>query len=795
MIQQQQPPPSKRLSSVSQMSSSTQDYDALSGVATPSVRIGVKPLPLTAALVKSDHALVEGLCSVGYDCVLLPLTNARYKENCAQYFKQFKDTQPAEGAPNLNLLQVPPPEINQINVLTGPHSSHTIGLLSSWIELDNADSMINEFSTQVLANEVSYAQYIGITTLLLAPPKDLKNLQIYTDNLNTILNRFPRVQLSISLPMCEEPIVDPVTGDPIPMVDPMSTWDVWNSIRIQCDYNVNLSVSLGSPKNNVPQAVVERWILEPVRFYLLSSFRFIPNSKGYPVLSKFNQLIIWKFIQRMAIDPPVLLLHGIDKDNDINTRLHDSYISSSSSKSATNGSERSSIVIKVDGNQVSLGDSSYLEYLRYLVSVSSKHNQLLPFESFTINGYLRAGLRPDQLKSPQSLQTPLEPAVKDLDNNTYRIFEQDRSKYDAYDRAIVAALMDISSLPQFRHLKAANSYGNAAFNTSSVTLPGHSSEAKATSATNEKLHILVVGPGRGPLIERLFAAFKLLKLSLDNVHIVAIEKNTNVMIYLNQCNKDHWSNKVTIYQTDARRWQPTLPEERQGFNLVISELLGGFGCNELAPECLDGITPYCQPGCIFIPEEFSSYVAPAISPSLYSKISRATTEAPFDKPYLPLLDSYDVLSSKYAKVWTFRFPQSVNGGTFATRHNRRQAHATLKCHRQGVIHGLLGYFTATLYKNIQLSTCPTGNGPTPHNLVSWLPFFFPICQPIHITDEQEVSIFIKRESSDGRVWYEWSLESFLYLMAPDKRDDSQFRVRTGVTRIHNPGGTHYSALF
>lgn len=44
-----------------------------------------------------------------------------------------------------------------------------------------------------------------------------------------------------------------------------------------------------------------------------------------------------------------------------------------------------------------------------------------------------------------------------------------------------------------------------------------------------------------------------------------------------------WGNLVTIVSSDMREWNP--PELA---DILVSELLGSFGDNELSPECLDG---------------------------------------------------------------------------------------------------------------------------------------------------------------------------------------------------------------
>jgi type II protein arginine methyltransferase len=48
-------------------------------------------------------------------------------------------------------------------------------------------------------------------------------------------------------------------------------------------------------------------------------------------------------------------------------------------------------------------------------------------------------------------------------------------------------------------------------------------------------------------------------------------------------NEMEWQGKATLYHDDMRSWKPP-----QLIDILISELLGSFGDNELSPECLDG---------------------------------------------------------------------------------------------------------------------------------------------------------------------------------------------------------------
>ncbi|GME80673.1 unnamed protein product [Ambrosiozyma monospora] len=627
---------------------------------------------------------------------------------------------------------------------------------------------------------------------------------------------------------------------------------MWNTIRIQCNYSSNLTVSLGSPKQSIPEYVVNRWLIEPIQFYLISASRFIPNSKNYPVLNKFNQLIIWKYIQRKCHNPPILLLHGVDKkDNELVTKLRSVALKHTDSETG---------MINVDGNEVYLGDLSYVNYLRHLLNSSLYNNQLTPVENFALNN----------TKPPfvDTLQSPLEPHAYNVSNTMYKVFEQDKVKYDCYERAIISALMDLVA-SGFQHLKGTATTPK----TSKDNMNGIEYSGSSPLSQRDILKIMVVGPGRGPLIEKLFNAIRFLNLNIHKIQITAIEKNSNVMIYLNQRNEEFWANKVHIVNEDVRFWRPSNSNE-QGFHLVVSELLGSFGCNELAPEVLAGLSKYRDPSlCVFIPQNLTTYISPIISPAIYRKLLDSNDPNKFNKLYIPTVETFDTPSSKAAKLWTFDFPSPTvplptqnatlpstsvsttsnstsntitTNTTVATaqdfplysysrlgsnRDNKRQVQTTLKCRRKGTIHGLLGFFTAVLYKSIVISNNP--QQPVPANLISWLPCFFPLDTPITLTDDQELSIFMKRDTDGARVWYEWSLECFIYLVLPLEKtvsrngsinnnaalanlsalnggvggrssyhddvasnlfdqEEYQVRVRTDVSKVHNVNGNGFS---
>lgn len=91
----------------------------------------------------------------------------------------------------------------------------------------------------------------------------------------------------------------------------------------------------------------------------------------------------------------------------------------------------------------------------------------------------------------------------------------------------------------------------------------------------------VVGAGRGPLVSR---ALRAAQAAGRTIVLFAIEKNPNAYVHLLRHNRDTWQGQVTIIKSDMRTWNPPF-----SVDILISELLGSFGDNELSPECLDGV--------------------------------------------------------------------------------------------------------------------------------------------------------------------------------------------------------------
>lgn len=98
-------------------------------------------------------------------------------------------------------------------------------------------------------------------------------------------------------------------------------------------------------------------------------------------------------------------------------------------------------------------------------------------------------------------------------------------------------------------------------------------------------------------------------------------------IHLQRC---HYSvNQVKIVSADMRSWQP--PELA---DILVSELLGSFGDNELSPECLDGAQRLLRDDGVSIPCDYTSYLAPVTTAKLHEAVRAYKDLEHLETPYV-----------------------------------------------------------------------------------------------------------------------------------------------------------------
>jgi protein arginine N-methyltransferase 5 len=396
----------------------------------------------------------------------------------------------------------------------------------------------------------------------------------------------------------------------------------------------------------------------------------------------------------------------------------------------------------------------YLQHIRQRPSVTSLLDT-------------RAGQ--DEADYLDALQKPLQPLGDHLGYATYEVFEKDPVKYQQYQAASRLALADLKDLASCK--------------------------------------VLVVGAGRGPLVTGVLLAYQSLPVNErpDALQVVAVEKNPTAVLYLqSKLQQDPlWqgSSVVTIVQADLRS---LAQEHTESADLVVSELLGSFGCNELSPECLDALLERCKPETISIPSNYTSHIAPVSSRHIHGKIvdqqafypdqGRAVgRQMAVETPYVVRTHAASQLYAEQ-ECWSFAHPSPHNPTRFVSLEFGSDAGGGLasgagygavddKCaslptapDQPVVLTGLLGTFTTVLYKTVFLSTAPKHFSS---GMYSWFPLYFPLNEPVHVPAGARVRTHVWRKTDQRRVWYEWSV-------AVRKGTDL-----LSTTAIHNSGGRSY----
>ncbi|KAF9097028.1 hypothetical protein BGX23_009946 [Mortierella sp. AD031] len=334
------------------------------------------------------------------------------------------------------------------------------------------------------------------------------------------------------------------------------------------------------------------------------------------------------------------------------------------------------------------------------------------------------------------LQAPLQPLQDNLESSTYETFEKDPIKYQQYELAVERALLD---------------------------------RPVPTNGEPDVTVIMVVGAGRGPLVNcSLRAADK----AGRNVRVYAVEKNPNAFVTIQNMKANLWGDRVNIVFSDMRTWKA--PEKA---DILVSELLGSFGDNELSPECLDGAQKFLKPEGISIPADYTAFVAPMASNKLHADVSAFKDLAHFETSYVVMFKAISLLAQP-KPIWTFEHPNWIdiprNQDPLSNHHNIRSGSIEFTSETSGMIHGVAGYFESVLYKDVMLSINPATHSP---GMFSWFPIYFPVKTPLYVPTGAKVVLDFWRLTDVRKVWYEWRVRCSV---------DGLGEISS--TALHNVGG-------
>ncbi|POO03787.1 Protein arginine N-methyltransferase PRMT [Trema orientale] len=602
--------------------------------------------------------LTNHIYSAGFDFVVAQLMDPAYRPSLMQKESGEYGVLPFAGS---DLVLSP-----------SQWSSHVVGKISSWIDLDSDDEILRMDSETTLKQEIAWASHLSLQACLLPAPRG-KSCANYARVVNEILQSLNNMLLWLRVPLVKtDDDATDVNSDH--MID---SWEIWNSFQLLCEHHSRLSIALDVMSSLPSENSLGRWFGEPVRAAIVNTDSFLTNTRGYPCLSKRHQKLITGFfnhsIQVIISGKPV---HNLQRG------IAD--LASDQSNNNIDGVQRYPL-------------RPYLDYIGYLYQ---RMDPIPEQERFEL-GYR------------DFLQSPLQPLMDNLEAQTYETFEKDTMKYIQYQRAICKALLD--------------------------RVPDEEASAITTV-------LMVVGAGRGPLVR---ASLQAAEESGRMLKVYAVEKNPNAVVTLHSLVKlEGWESIVTIISCDMRYWDA--PEKA---DILVSELLGSFGDNELSPECLDGAQRFLKPDGISIPSSYTSFIQPVTASKLYNDVKSHKDVTHFETAYVVKLHSVARLASPQP-VFTFTHP---NFSTDKSNNRYKKLRFEIPSDTgSAMVHGFAGYFDATLYKDVHLGIEPSTATPS---MFSWFAIFFPLRTPVCIQPCTHLEVHFWRCCGPTKVWYEWGVTS------------------------------------
>uniref|UniRef100_A0A7N6A351 Protein arginine N-methyltransferase 5 n=1 Tax=Anabas testudineus TaxID=64144 RepID=A0A7N6A351_ANATE len=558
------------------------------------------------------------VAKLGFDFLCMPLFHPR--------FRREYELEPAKSRPGAQTR-------SDLLLCGRDWNTLIVGKLSPWIDADSEIETDRRNSEAALAQELNFSAYLGLPVFMI-PLNGPRNANLI---LKTILKT---AHLNYLIENEPNTCIDDTSVDE-------KTWSWWHSFRTLCDYNKRICLAIEVGADMPSDAVIDKWLGEPIKAAILPTSIFLTNKKGFPVLSKAHQRVIFRLFKLEA----QFIFTGTSRHTEKDFR-------------------------------------SYLQYLEYL-----NQNRPAPnaYELFA-KGY------------EDYLQSPLQPLMDNLESQTYEVFEKDPVKYSQYQLAVYKCLLD--RVPE---------------------------EQKDTNVQV----LMVLGAGRGPLVN---ASLRAARQADRKLRVYAVEKNPNAVITLENWRFEEWGDQVTVVSCDMREW--AAPEKA---DIIVSELLGSFGDNELSPECLDGAQHFLKDDGVSIPCSYTSFVAPLSSSKLYNEVRGCRErdkdpESHFETPYVVRLHNFHQLADP-KPCFTFTHP------TKDMNNNRYQClRFSVGCN--SVLHGFAGYFETTLYKDVTLTLC-----------LLIIPFAL---------------LRFWRCNNGKKVWYEWAV------------------TEPSCSAIHNPAGRSYT---
>ena len=532
-------------------------------------------------------------------------------------------------------------------------ATEVVGCVSTWIAPDSDHTELRQAAQRALVREISWAQHLSLPAIILPPPEH-RCLNYARIICTIMLKSVHPPNLWLRVPLVYPGGAAGASADAgMDVADAALTTARGEAVLYAGDTSVVVGSS-GSVRARDPWAAWNRLRLATEHCPRISvALEVTPELPDEDALSRWFA----EPIRAIIIQTSTFLTNA--KGFPVLPKGHQTFIRrmirafnprlivEGSPLHGTPGVVASAGAPKANGGETD--ESAALAY--YIQYVHHLHRTIEPLttqESFEKN-------------YRDYLQAPLQPLFDNLESQTYETFEKDPIKYLKYEYAVRDALL-----------------ANPTFST-----------------------VMVVGAGRGPLVAATLRASATVGRPLT---VFAVEKNPNAVITLRNRVRDDagWSGVVTVVDSDMRFWEA--PDGVKA-DILVSELLGSFGDNELSPECLDGAQRFLRSdGGISIPADYTSFVAPVASPKLWQQINGLEERNKLETPYVVRLWNFVQLAPAQP-CFKFTHPrltatlgagapgtegEYVDNRRFGTVHFATQAVSSM-------VHGFAGFFESTLF--------------------------------------------------------------------------------------------------
>jgi protein arginine N-methyltransferase 5 len=753
---------------------------------------------------------IEEATSEKYDFVVAPLVHPRHRRDAA-------GISAARAGPFTRTDRV---------MDSRRWTTMVVGRVSRWLDADSPSARLRASSENALEQELGWAAHLSVPAVLLPPPRSARCLnyarlvngrvrreeghaQIWLEiplmRRKAVLRRLPAERAAALQHQLTEPHgptpARPDAARPDNERDDADPWEAWNAFRCACDQSPTVSVCLVLTRALPESSVLEKWLGEPVKAVVLPTSIFLTNRSGFPTLPKAHQT----FVRRVMAHGPQMIVRGSCRH--------------------------------------AAGLSTYAEYVAHLNRTRPEPTAAEAFEA----------------PYHDFLQAPLQPLMDNLESQTYETFERDPVKYKEYEDAVFAALVQLAAaeagerlerdavgatgeLPTGERASSAPT-GERASSAPPTLSPRAAADARAAKRPCRRREppgdgapggvpvppapsgpgsslpfwyaraeatdpprapvVMVVGAGRGPLVR---ASLRASERAQRAVRIIAVEKNPNAVVTLRAMRRElGWDKRgVEIVAGDMRACAS--PCEKA--DILVSELLGSFGDNELSPECLDGAQRFLKPGGVSIPCQYTSFLAPVMSAKLWNEAG-ATKDGldGYDTGYVVKMHNFETLAPA-RPLFTFEHPVRLHpsssdaNASNANAHNARYRALRFRVRRATLVHGFAGYFEAPLFCAGPGRKCLTfaataGTAPAEtagerearlgpaagaswnrgrilsrqecngflsinpatfsEGMFSWFPLFLPLRRPFYARAGETVEVHVWRRATAQKVWYEWAV--------------------------------------